>query len=187
MRVAGLALLLSGCAMMEPSARDTQAVEQRLGALEQRIGALEQRRYGTASPAAEGGWSETSTSASEEYAASGTASPPMRDRVGGALQKLFRGGVNLITGWVEIPKRMHETSQQSGAAAGWTWGLLRGFGHGFIRTIAGAEDALIPAAEADAMAQRVPGAALAIIPAAGHLVNLEDPQRFHAALARLLP
>lgn len=56
---------------------------------------------------------------------------------GGAMTKLGRGFVNIVTGWVEIPKRMHETSQEQGAAAGWTWGLLRGLGHGFVRTAAG--------------------------------------------------
>ena len=57
---------------------------------------------------------------------------------GKGFTKLTRGFVNLVTGWVEIPKRIHETSIQSGAAAGFTWGLLRGIGHGFIRTAAGA-------------------------------------------------
>ena len=56
---------------------------------------------------------------------------------GKAFTKLTRGFINIVTGWVEIPKRVQETSQQSGAAAGFTWGLLRGFGHGFIRTAAG--------------------------------------------------
>ncbi len=55
---------------------------------------------------------------------------------GKAFTKLTRGFVNLITGWVEIPKRIQETTQTSGAAAGFTWGLLRGLGHGFIRTAA---------------------------------------------------
>ncbi len=55
----------------------------------------------------------------------------------GALTKLGRGFVNIVTGWVEIPKRIQETSQSQGAAAGFTWGLLRGLGHGFIRTAAG--------------------------------------------------
>jgi putative exosortase-associated protein (TIGR04073 family) len=59
-------------------------------------------------------------------------------QAGGAFGKLGRGAVNLFTGWVEIPKRIHETSQASGAWAGFTWGLLRGIGHGFIRTSAGA-------------------------------------------------
>ena len=56
---------------------------------------------------------------------------------GKAFTKLTRGAINTVTGWVEIPKRVQETSQASGAAAGFTWGLLRGLGHGFIRTAAG--------------------------------------------------
>ena len=57
---------------------------------------------------------------------------------GKAFVKAARGGINLLTGWVEIPKRIQETSTESGTAAGFTWGLLRGIGHGFIRTAAGA-------------------------------------------------
>ena len=56
---------------------------------------------------------------------------------GKAATKLGRGAVNTVTGWVEIPKCIHETAQDSGAVAGMTWGLLRGLGHGFIRTVAG--------------------------------------------------
>ena len=55
----------------------------------------------------------------------------------GAGTKLLRGAVNVLTGWVEIPKRVYETSQEQGTAAGLTWGLMRGFGRGFIRTAAG--------------------------------------------------
>lgn len=55
----------------------------------------------------------------------------------GAVTKLGRGIINTFTGWVEIPKRIYETSQTQGTAAGWTWGLLRGVGHGFVRTAAG--------------------------------------------------
>ncbi len=54
-----------------------------------------------------------------------------------AVMKLTRGGINVVTGWVEIPKRIHETSETSGAWSGFTWGLLRGLGHGFVRTAAG--------------------------------------------------
>ncbi len=54
-----------------------------------------------------------------------------------AFGKLTRGFFNTVTGWVEIPKRIHETSQTSGAAAGFTWGVLRGIGYGFVRTAAG--------------------------------------------------
>ena len=56
---------------------------------------------------------------------------------GKAVTKLTRGFVNTITGWVEIPKRINETTQTSGAAAGFTWGLVRGLGYGFVRTAAG--------------------------------------------------
>ena len=57
---------------------------------------------------------------------------------GKAMTKLTRGLINIVTGWVEIPKRVQETSYESGAAAGYTWGILRGIGHAFIRTAAGA-------------------------------------------------
>lgn len=56
---------------------------------------------------------------------------------GGAATKLGRGVVNVVTGWVELPKRMYETSMNQGTAAGLTWGLLRGIGYGFVRTAAG--------------------------------------------------
>lgn len=59
-----------------------------------------------------------------------------------AFTKLTRGAVNVLTGWVEIPKRIQETSQDAGAFAGFTWGLLRGIGHGFIRTTAGGYEVL---------------------------------------------
>ena len=55
----------------------------------------------------------------------------------GPLAKLTRGAVNTVTGWVEIPKRMHETWKASGAGAGLTYGLIRGVGYGFVRTAAG--------------------------------------------------
>ncbi len=63
------------------------------------------------------------------------AAEPMES--GKAFTKLTRGFVNIVTGWVEIPKRVSETSKASGSAAGFTWGILRGIGYGFIRTAAG--------------------------------------------------
>ena len=68
-----------------------------------------------------------------------TAPPVSADSMdaGKAFTKLTRGAANTITGWVEIPKRIHETSQLSGPASGFTWGLLRGLGYGYIRTVAG--------------------------------------------------
>lgn len=48
--------------------------------------------------------------------------------------------------------------------------------------VAGAEDAVIPAAEAELMHRAIPGSRLVTLPAAGHLSNLEDPHGFNAAL-----
>lgn len=56
---------------------------------------------------------------------------------GKGFTKLSRGFINIVTGWVEVPKRIQETSDTDGTFAGFTWGLLRGLGHGFIRTSAG--------------------------------------------------
>ncbi len=56
---------------------------------------------------------------------------------GTIIKKLLRGATNTLTGWVEIPRRVQETSQESGTGAGFTWGLVRGLGHGFFRTTAG--------------------------------------------------
>lgn len=58
-------------------------------------------------------------------------------KAGGAATKLGRSLVNIVSGWVEIPKRMYETSQDQGTAAGLTWGLVRGVTYGFVRTAAG--------------------------------------------------
>jgi len=64
-------------------------------------------------------------------------SVPSLSHAASPTTKLGRGIANIITGWVEIPKRIAETSNTEGMAAGLTWGLLRGMGHGFVRTAAG--------------------------------------------------
>ena len=52
--------------------------------------------------------------------------------------------------------------------------------------ITGDEDALIPVDESRAMATAVPGATLVIVPRAGHLANLEQPDAFNHALHEFL-
>jgi 3-oxoadipate enol-lactonase len=52
--------------------------------------------------------------------------------------------------------------------------------------ITGDEDALIPVAESRSMAAAVAGATLVIIPKAGHLANLEQPDGFNIALNAFL-
>ena len=48
--------------------------------------------------------------------------------------------------------------------------------------VAGSEDRVIPIAESEAMAKAIPGARLEVVPEAGHLVNLERPDAFQAAV-----
>jgi len=52
--------------------------------------------------------------------------------------------------------------------------------------VCGAEDALTPVADAEAIQRGIPGSRLEIIPKAGHLSALEDPAAFNAALVRFL-
>ena len=51
--------------------------------------------------------------------------------------------------------------------------------------IGGEEDAIIPADEIRAMAKLVPGARTAVLPDAGHLAPIEQPDQFNQALIEL--
>lgn len=51
--------------------------------------------------------------------------------------KLGRGVANTLTGWVEIPKNIYDTSVQDNALAGMTLGLAKGAGMTLVRTGAG--------------------------------------------------
>jgi pimeloyl-ACP methyl ester carboxylesterase len=44
--------------------------------------------------------------------------------------------------------------------------------------MAGEEDVLIPPSEGEFIAKQIPGAEFDLIPKAGHLLNLEQPQGF---------
>lgn len=50
----------------------------------------------------------------------------------------------------------------------------------------GEEDELTPPAEARVMAEKIPNASLEIIPRAGHLANLENPEPFNKALLQFV-
>ena len=50
----------------------------------------------------------------------------------------------------------------------------------------GAEDSLTPVAEAEAMRNGIPHSRMVVIPAAGHLSNLEQPAEFNRALAEFI-
>jgi pimeloyl-ACP methyl ester carboxylesterase len=52
--------------------------------------------------------------------------------------------------------------------------------------VCGAEDALTPVAESEALQRGITGSRLAVIPRAGHLANLEQPADFNEALREFL-
>ena len=50
----------------------------------------------------------------------------------------------------------------------------------------GAEDAIVPVAEAEAFAAVIPGARFVVLPGAGHLSNLESPVAFNREIDRFV-
>lgn len=56
---------------------------------------------------------------------------------GGPLRKLGRGLVNILTGIVEIPKKVILTTRKRGAAQGLTSGFVEGAKEGLVRTASG--------------------------------------------------
>jgi len=55
-------------------------------------------------------------------------------------KKLGRGLVNIVTGWIEIPKNIYDTAVESNPLLGITFGTLKGAGMAIVRTGAGAYD-----------------------------------------------
>ena len=54
-----------------------------------------------------------------------------------AGKKLYRGLANILTGWVELPKNMYDTSVEDNILSGLTIGLAKGVGMTIVRTGAG--------------------------------------------------
>jgi len=52
-------------------------------------------------------------------------------------KKLFRGAANIVTGWVELPKNIYDTSVEDNIFSGLTVGLAKGIGMAIVRTGAG--------------------------------------------------
>jgi putative exosortase-associated protein (TIGR04073 family) len=42
------------------------------------------------------------------------------------IHKMGRGVVNVLTGWIELPKQVHLGSQEANPVAGLGWGLVKG-------------------------------------------------------------
>jgi 3-oxoadipate enol-lactonase len=54
------------------------------------------------------------------------------------------------------------------------------------RAVCGTEDVITPRAESEALARGITGSRLEVIPAAGHLSSLENPEGFNGALGKFL-
>ena len=54
-----------------------------------------------------------------------------------AGKKLLRGLANVLTGWVELPKNIYDTSVEDNVFSGITIGLAKGLGMTIVRTGAG--------------------------------------------------
>jgi len=57
-------------------------------------------------------------------------------------KKLGRGLVNILTGWIELPKNIHRTTTETNFLEGITVGLAKGLGMTVVRTGAGIYDAV---------------------------------------------
>lgn len=139
-----LALLASGCASSSSQSFDLQAsqLELQIQSLQTRVDRLSMARgFSSSDMSSSMDTGAGSYVSSEDISSSDNAGTP-GFQARGAGVKLVRGAANVLTGWVEIPKRIYETSQQSGALKGFTWGLVRGLGRGFVRTLGGAYEVI---------------------------------------------
>lgn len=54
-----------------------------------------------------------------------------------SFTKLGRGVANTLTGWIELPKNVYDTSVEDNAFSGMTLGLAKGAGMTLVRTASG--------------------------------------------------
>ncbi|NQT33258.1 MAG: exosortase system-associated protein, TIGR04073 family [Candidatus Omnitrophica bacterium] len=52
-------------------------------------------------------------------------------------RKLGRGLVNIVTGWIELPRNIYDTAVEENVLTGITVGLTKGVGMTVVRTAAG--------------------------------------------------
>jgi len=67
-----------------------------------------------------------------------TTTPAHAAVEGGPIRKLSRAAANLVTGWLELPLQVMQTTERSGSLAGLTQGIGRGVVLGLGRTLVGA-------------------------------------------------
>ena len=63
-------------------------------------------------------------------------------RAQGPEEKLKRGVVNILSGWVEIPKNIYDTTIEENIISGMTLGAIKGIGMTVVRTGCGVYETL---------------------------------------------
>ena len=58
------------------------------------------------------------------------------------IHKMGRGVVNVLTGWIEVPKQIHLGIQEENPVTGVGWGILKGAGLTILRGGVGIYEAL---------------------------------------------
>lgn len=58
------------------------------------------------------------------------------------IHKMGRGVVNVLTGWIELPKQIHLGSREDNPVSGLGWGLVKGAGLTLLRSGMGLYEAV---------------------------------------------
>jgi pimeloyl-ACP methyl ester carboxylesterase len=101
----------------------------------------------------------------------GPAREEVADRAGALMRTVDPDG------WIGALEAMKQRSDASPGLAGITVPTL---------VLVGEDDEITPPSAAEAMAEAIPGARLVVVPAAGHLTNLENPEAFNEAVGGFL-
>lgn len=62
------------------------------------------------------------------------------DKSNGPIHKLGRGGINIATGWIEIPKSIYQITVEDGIVVGLSIGTADGIAKAIVRTGGGVYD-----------------------------------------------
>jgi putative exosortase-associated protein (TIGR04073 family) len=60
-----------------------------------------------------------------------------QETIDGMATKGVRGGINIVTGWLEFPKQIYVTTKESGWGKGLLVGPFKGIGMTLVRTVSG--------------------------------------------------
>jgi len=100
---------------------------------------------------------------------------PGRAGAAGRLEPMMRS--TAPAGWVGALEAMKQRPDRTGVLSSISVPVL---------VVVGEHDAIVPVEVAEGVAKAIPGARLEVVPGAGHVANLENPEVFNRALAEFL-